>query len=184
MSRETDEKVVKEIIEYANGEITKSKKKHIKIIISILVSLVLLATAFFFVFVFEIPVPYSEDMLDAQIAVDTCLDIKINLPNYKTAKSVLVKVDDNSYDLYINVTQTLATKIIEDNDKSNNMITVGNRMVGDFQSESIHGYLPDGYDTENIKNIYYIDNLSKKNMTLDDSELIAYENKILVWTRQ
>ena len=64
------------------------------------------------------------------------------------------------------------------------MITVGNRMVGDFQSESIHGYLPDGYDTENIKNIYYIDNLSKKNMTLDDSELIAYENKILVWTRQ
>jgi len=53
MSKENDEKVVKEIIEYANKEIKKSKKKHLMILLSILISIAILSAALLFVFTFE-----------------------------------------------------------------------------------------------------------------------------------
>ena len=96
----------------------------------------------------------------------------------------LYKIDENSYDLYVNVTQTLATKIFKDNDKSNNLLRVGNNMVVDFQSEGLRGYIPNGDNYESIKHIYYIDNLSNKNMTLNDSELLNYKNKTLIWEKE
>ena len=50
MSKENDEKVVKEIIEYANNEIKKSKKKHLAILLSILLSIVILSAVLILVF--------------------------------------------------------------------------------------------------------------------------------------
>lgn len=183
MSNENNEKVVKEIIEYANQEITKSKKKNMIILLSILSSLVLLATAFFFVFVFEAPVPYSDGLIRVSVPEDKGIDIKVNLSNYKNAKAVLVKVDETTYDLHVNVTQTLSTKIFEDNDKTNNMLRVGNSIIVDFQSGFLRGNLPNGCDAENILNIYYVDNLSNKTMVKDDSELIKDQSEVLIWTR-
>ena len=46
MSNEQNEKVVNEIIEYANNEIKKNKKKHLVILLSILSGVALLATVF------------------------------------------------------------------------------------------------------------------------------------------
>ncbi len=184
MSKENDEKVVKEIIEYANNEIKKSKKKFTTILISVIAGIALIATAIFFVFAIEMPVPYSEGMIEAEIPVDEGLDIYINLLNYKNAKAILVNVDENSYDLYFCVNQTLATKILRDSDHANNLLRAGNGIVVDYQSESICGYLPNDPKAENIANVYYVDNLSKEFMTMDDADIIAYENKILVWTRQ
>ena len=70
MSKETDEKVVKEIIEYANNEIKKSKKKHLMILILVLTSIILLSTALFFMFTYERSISYSEDLFDVGISVD------------------------------------------------------------------------------------------------------------------
>ena len=184
MSKENDEKVVKEIIEYANNEIKKNKKKFATILISVIAGVALIATAAFFAFAFEMPVPYTEGMIVTEIPVDEGLDISINLPNYKNAKAILVNIDDNSYDLYICVNQTLATKIWRDNDHANNLLRVGNGIIVDYQSESLSGYLPDGSKAENIVNVYYVDNLSEDMMIMDAVELIEYENKVLVWTRQ
>lgn len=184
MSKENDEKVVKEIIEYANNEIKKSKKKFAAILISVITGVALIATAVFFTFAFERPVPYTEGMIEAEIPEDEGLDISINLPNYKNAKAILVNVDENSYDLYICVNQTLATKIWRDSDNANNLLRVGNGIVVDYQSESICGYLPEGSTAGNIANVYYVDNLSADMRIMDDAELIGYENKVLVWTRQ
>ena len=64
------------------------------------------------------------------------------------------------------------------------MLRVGNGMVVDFQSGLLQEYLPNGNPGESIMHIYYIDNLSDKTMTMDDSELINYKNKILIWTRE
>lgn len=183
MSKENNEKVVKGIIEYANNEINKNKKKNLIILISVLASLALLAAGFFLVFIFEASVPYSDGLINVSVPADKGLDIKINLSNYKNAKTVLVKIDDNTYDLYINVTQTLATKIFDDADKSNNMLRVGNNIVVDFQSNLLRQPLPTGCSSENIMHIYYIGELSNKTMTMDDAELIAYKNKVLVWER-
>ena len=175
MSKEKDKATVKEIIEYANNEITKSKRKHLTILLSVLASIVLLSTTFFFVFMYEMPVSYSEELIEVNIPVDTGLDIKVNLPNYKTARAFLAQADENTYDLYINVSQTLATKIFNDKDKSDNFLRVGNNIVVDYQSDLLMGSLPSGYNDESIMNIYYIDRFSAKNITTN--------NGILVWTR-
>ena len=175
MSKENNEEVVKEIIEYANGEIKKSKKKHLIILFTILASVALLSIAILFAFMYEIPVTYSEDLIEVNIPIDTGLDIKVNLPNYKIAKAALVKGDKNTYNLYINVSQTLVTKIFNDKDKSDNFVRIGNNIVVDYQSGLLMGSLPSGYNDECIMNIYYIDNFSAKNITMD--------NGVLVWTR-
>mgnify|MGYP000441117307 CR=1 FL=1 len=53
MSKDNDEKVVKEIIEYANNEIKKSKKKHLFILLSILTGMVILSSVLILVFTNE-----------------------------------------------------------------------------------------------------------------------------------
>ena len=45
MNREHNEKVVNEIIEYANKEIKKSKKKHLLILLSVLIGVILFSVA-------------------------------------------------------------------------------------------------------------------------------------------
>lgn len=45
MSNVSNEKVVNEIIEYANNEIKKSQKKHLLILLSVLISVIMLSVA-------------------------------------------------------------------------------------------------------------------------------------------
>ena len=181
MNKEEVENIIKETIQYANEEIKKSKKKTLKILLIILIVIFLLVMSIALIFKYEIPVKYNKDIVDISIPTDKGIDIKINLNNYKNTNAVLVKVDENNYDLYMNITQTLATKIFKDNDKSNNLLRVGNSMIVDFQSGKLQEYIPNGNNEEVIQHIYYIDNLSKKIKTMDDNELIKYENKVLIW---
>lgn len=183
MSKENDEKVVQDIIEYANHEIKKSKKKYLIITLSILGVIAIFLSAYLLVFEFEVPVAYVEDMIEVNVPVDKGLDVKINLSNYKNAKAVLVKTDEDSYDLYICITQTLFTKLFDDSDYSDNMLRVGNRLVVDFQSGLLRGHMPSGYSSEDIMHVYYIDNLTNEMMVKNDDELANYENKTLIWTR-
>ena len=52
MSKENNEKVVNEIIEYANNEIKKSQKKHLLILLSVLIGVIILSAALLMVFTF------------------------------------------------------------------------------------------------------------------------------------
>ena len=52
MSKENNEKVVNEIIEYANNEIKKSQKKHLLILLSVLIGVIMLSVALLVVFTF------------------------------------------------------------------------------------------------------------------------------------
>ena len=52
MSKENNEKIVDEIIEYANNEIKKSKKKHLIIFLSALTGILMLSAIFLLVFTF------------------------------------------------------------------------------------------------------------------------------------
>ena len=67
MSKENNEKVVKEIIEYANNEIAKNKKKNAIILITVLVSLALLVVGFFLVFDFETSAPTENIQLSGSL---------------------------------------------------------------------------------------------------------------------
>ena len=184
MNKDEAEKVIKDTIEYANQEIKKSKIRYLKNFLIIFLIFVILIAIYLLVFKYEIPVKYSNEIVEVNIPEDKGVDIKINLKNYKNANALLVKTDENTYDLYINVTQTLATKIFNDNDKSNNLLRVGNNMIVDFQSASLRGFIPNGNNYESIKHVYYIDNLSNKVMSMNDNELINYSNKILIWERE
>lgn len=52
MGNENNEKIVAEIIEYANDEIKKSKRKYLKILLSVLTSVIFLSGAFLAIFAF------------------------------------------------------------------------------------------------------------------------------------
>ena len=53
MNKEDKEKIVNEIIEYANKEIKKSKKRHLAVLLSVLVTFVILCAALLFAFTFK-----------------------------------------------------------------------------------------------------------------------------------
>lgn len=184
MDENEAEKIIKNTIEYANDEIKKNKIKYFKIFLIIFSILIILLLTFLLIFEYEFPVEYNQNLVDISIPDDQGIDVKINLSNYKNTNAILVKIDENNYDLYICVTQTLSTKIFNNNDKSNHLLRVGNSMIVDFKSGKLRQYIPDGNTSDTIKHIYYIDNLSSKISTMNDNKLINYTNKILVWDRK
>ena len=176
MNKENVNEVLKSTIIYANNQIKKKKKKYIIIFISIIV----LCLLYILMFKVEIPIKYNKDIIDVKIVEDGGINIYINLDNYKETRGILVKNKDNSYDLYINVTETLYTRFFKDNDKSNNLLRIGNGMIIDFQSGKLEEYIPNESKTDVIKNIYYIDNLSNKVKTMTNTKLLNYKNKKLI----
>ena len=52
MHKENNEKIVNDIIQYANDEIKKSKKKHLLILLSVLAGVVILSVALLVIFTF------------------------------------------------------------------------------------------------------------------------------------
>ena len=177
------EKIVEDTIKYATKEVKRIKNNYLLKTLSTIIVLIFFVSLYFCIFKYEKPIKYNEKMLEIEIPEDGGIDIKINLENYSVAKAVLVKVDEEYYDLYLNVRTTFSKKIFKNNDFSNNVLRVGNGMIVDFQSGKLMGNIPNGQDSSVIKNIYYINNLSNKIATLDDESLINYEDKVLIWER-
>ena len=183
MNKNEAEKVIKDTIVYANEEIERNKKKSLKIIFFVFGIFIFLVIAYFVIFKYEIPVKYSEKLINVKIPNDGGIDIYVNSNNYKRLNAVLVKTDENAYDLYINVASTVFTKIVSDNDESDNMFRVGNGIIVDFNSGELMGYIPNGNKSEVIKSIYYVNNLKNKFSSMDENKLMNYKDKILVWSR-
>ena len=178
MNKNDVEKVIKDTIEYANLEIERNKKKYLKIMVVVFGIFLFLLITYFVIFKYEVSVNYSDKLISVKIPIDGGIDIYVNSENYRRANAMLVKTNDSEYDLYINVTSTLFTSLVSDNDKSDNLLRVGNGIIIDFQSGELMGYIPNGNKSDSIKHIYYVDNLSN-----DDNKLINSKNKVLVWSR-
>lgn len=183
MNKNEADKVIKETIEYANKEIKKSKKKYLGWMFSVVLIALIVIIAGAVVYNYEFPVKYNNNLVAVNIPEDNGIDININLDNYKGIKAVLVNTDGNNYDLYINATQTLYTKLFKDKDATDHLLRVGNGMIVDFQSGQLRGYIPNGNDSESIKHIYYIEKSSNEILAMDDSQLMNYSNKVLIWER-
>ena len=180
MNKNEAESVIKETIEYANREIEKSKKKSRRNVIVTIFSMLVVITVGLMFFKLEMPVKYEDSIVTVDVPEDKGLDISVNLNNYSSAKGVLVKTSDSTYDLYLGFAQTLYTKTVESED---NLIRVGNGIIVDYNSDKLLGFMPGDSTAENIMNVYYIDNMSDSVMSMDNNELINYDNKTLVWTR-
>ena len=183
MNKNEAEKIIKDTIEYANGEIERSKKKCLRVSLIIFSVFIFLIFLYFWIFKYEVPLKYNDKLINVKIPEDGGIDVSVNLDNYKRVKAVLVKTNNNEYDLYINVTSTIFNNLFSDNDKSDNFLRVGNGIIVDFQSGELNGYIPNGNKSDVIKNIYYIKNLSNKVATMNDKELISYKDKVLIWSR-
>ncbi len=181
MEKHEAEKIIKDTIEYANKEIEKSKRKTTKILCWIIAVIFVLILSYILVFVYETPVKYSQGIVEVKIPEDEGIDISVKLKNYKRAKAVLVQTGEGTYDLYISITQTLATKLFKDSDENNNLLRVGNGMIVDYQSERLQGHIPNGNDYKVIKHVYYMDDLSSKIAAMDDKKLVEYKDKTLIW---
>lgn len=180
MNKNEAESVIKETIEYANREIEKSKKKSRRNVIVTILSMLVIITVGLMFFKLEMPVKYEDSIVTVDVPEDKGLDISVNLNNYSSAKGVLVKTSDSTYDLYLGFAQTLYTKTVKSEDK---LIRVGNGIIVDYNSDKLLGFMPGDSTAENIMNVYYIDNMTDIVMSMDNNELINYDNKTLVWTR-
>ncbi|MGN0606357.1 MAG: hypothetical protein ACI4JM_07530 [Oscillospiraceae bacterium] len=180
MNKNKAESVIRETIEYANKEIEKHKKKTFKGIMIAICCLSVLVVAYLVVFRLETPVRYNESIITVNVPEDKGLDININLNNYKSAKGILVKTSDNTFDLYLGLTQTLYTRATNSDTR---LIRANNDIIVDYNSDKLIGFMPEESSAENIMNIYYVDNFTDEVMYMDDSELINYEKKTLIWTR-
>lgn len=178
MNKNDAEKVIKDTIEYANLEIERNKKKYLKTMFVVFGIFLFLLITYFVIFKYEVSVKYSDKLISVNIPIDGGIDIYVNSENYRRTNAILVKTNDNEYDLYINVTTTLFTNFVLDNDKSDNLLRVGNGIIVDFHSGELIGYIPNGNKSETIKHIYYVDKLSN-----DDNKLINFKDKVLVWSR-
>ncbi len=183
MEKNESEKIIKETIEFANQEIKKVKRKSNYVIGGVIVGVLVLLAAYLLLFVCESPVKYREDIVQVVIPEDEGIDIRVKLPNYTRANAVLVKTGEGSYDLYIGIMQTAATKMFKDTDPANDLLRVGNGIVFDFQGEQHLGNLPNGIDENAVEHIYYLDDLSDKVRAMPDEDLMAMENKTLVWEK-
>lgn len=183
MEKHESEQIIKETIEFANQEIKKVKRKSAYIIGGVIVGVLVLLAAYLLLFVCESPVKYSEGVVTVAIPEDKGIDIRVELPNYTRANAVLVKTGEDTYDLYMGIMQTAATKIFKDTDPTDDLLRVGNGIVFDFQGEQHLGNLPNGVNEDAIRHIYYLDDLSDKVRAMPDEDLIAMENKTLVWEK-
>ena len=113
MNKSEAEYVIKDTIEYASKEIEKSKKKARNGIIITICSFLFIIVAAYLFGGMEMPVKYTENIVSVTIPEDKGLDISVNLKNYKSAKCVLVNQSNDTYDLYIGITQTFYTKMVK-----------------------------------------------------------------------
>ncbi len=183
MEKHESEQVIREVIEYANKEIQKSRRKSRYLMGSILLGVLVLLSYRILVYG-EIPVAYREGIVTVEIPADKGLDIYVNLDNYKNVNAVLMKTGENTYDLCIGIMQTCATKVWKDPDPAGNLLRVGNGLIYDFQSERLLGFLPEGNQEDAIRRIYYLDNLAEEAVLMTDQEFLAYEGKTLIWERE
>ena len=159
----------------------KLKRKNLKIIIITILIIILVAfLGWRLLYVNETTVKYTDNLVNVEIPEDEGIDIYINAKNYKNGYAILVKTGENTYDVYVNITQNIFTKLFKDNDKSNNLIRIGNNMCIDFQSQSVRFYIPG--EAGKIENVYYVNDDYKDIVFLLDEDLTKLEDKTLVWT--
>ena len=175
------EEVLKETINYSNQKIKKVKIGILKKIIIIIVLIVIMLVLYYFVFEKETIVKYSNNLISVKNPIDGGIDLLVLLDNYSNGNAMLVNNLENNYDVYINITQTISTKMFKDNDKSNNLIRIENNLCVDFQTEKIKFHIPGEYNTVKINKIYYIEDDITKLVFMDASELKNYSNKVLIF---
>ena len=110
------------------------KKNFKKVVISVMVCLAVILGGGYILFVPEFNVPYSEDLLTANIPVDEGIDVYINLPNYTNVYSTGVYNTDGEIDVYLTVTRNLWSMIVPDFAHDNNFWRTNGYIGTSFQA--------------------------------------------------
>ncbi len=183
MDKNESEQIIREVIEYTNREIQKSKRRSRRLVGCVILGVLALLLFYQLVFHYEFPVPYQDGMIKVVIPVDEGLDIHVELKNYKTAYALPVQTSDSTCDLYIGVSHTPATMLIKDFDNADNFLRAGNGILLDHQSGHFRGVIPGENKEDSINRIFYLDDFSVEVTTMTNQELMDYEGKTLIWER-
>ncbi len=160
----------------------KLKKKNLtKVAIIVSVVLAIVLGSVYLLLVPEYTVPYSDEILEAKIAVDNALQIDINLDDYKTVESWDVYTADNELDLYFCIVQDIPSKIFKDKDKSNNIWVINDGICVSYKDGTVTNYYN---ETDVINNIYYVEIDPDEVLYMTDG--ISFENykTNLVWSAE
>ncbi len=183
MDKNESEQIIREVIEYTNREIQKSKRRSRRVVGCVILGVLALLLCYQMVFHYEFSVPYRDGMIKVVIPEDEGIDIHVELKNYKAANALLIQTGDSTYDLYIGVSHTPATMLIKDFDIHNNFLRAGNGILLDHQSGLFQGAIPGENKEDSIRRIYYLDDYFTEVATMTNQELMEYEGKTLIWER-
>lgn len=156
-----------------------NKKNFVKIAVSVVLCLAVIFGGYYIMFVPEYVVPYSENLLDAKIPVDGGIDVWVNLKNYTEVETWEKKDENGGTNIYLTVMQNNWTKLVADNDKSDNFWRAGNNITVCYQSGIVD---PLGGENPEIKNIYYLEMDPKEALYMIDG--ISFDNyeTQLIWS--
>ena len=178
MNKESIEQTLKNTIKYSEQEIKRSKKTYFKIGIAILLTFFVLFISYQFALKYEMPVKYQEGLTNVVIPVDKGIDIYTSLFNYKEFNHILVKTEEESYDLYVSISTTLMTKMFKDYRPEKHFLRVSGTYITDIKTSKnkLHGI-----KEEYIKRIYYVNKVLKEEKI--SPETLQNMPKTLIWER-
>ncbi len=134
----------------------KMKKRNLKkIIISVVFVVAVLLSASAAILIPEFTVEFTDGLLTPKIPEDGGIDVYVNLENYDRVESWSVEREDGGLDIYLTVIQTPLTKILKDEDKSDNFWRASSWVCASYQ----HGGRTTEFFSEKamIRNIYYVE---------------------------
>ena len=169
----------KEAVEKFAKKLKKKNFTKIAVVVSVVLAIVLGSA--YLLFVPEYTVPYSDDILEAKIAVDNVLQVDINLDNYKTIESWDVYTSENEMDLYFCIVQDIPSKLFKDKDKSDNIWVINNGRCVSYKDDKMTNVYN---ETDTINNIYYVEIDPDEVHYMTDGISFANHKTTLVWSAE
>ncbi len=163
-------------------DFSKKMKKHnfVRVVVAVVIVIAMLSALAAAILIPEFTVEYNDGLLTAKIPEDGGIDVYVNLENYDRVESWSVENADGGLDIYLTVIQTPLTKILKDNDKSDNFWRASSWVCASYQ----HGGSTTEFFSEKamIRNIYYVEIDPDDVLYMTDG--ISFENyeTHLIWT--
>lgn len=164
---------------FKNFSKSMKKKTVYKAMTITLASLLVIGGGYQGIYAHESIMKYEKGLISVGRQTKNEFNLNINADNYKRADSIIEKNKNGKYDVYVNVSSTLATKMTKDKDKSNNFINIMNSgVMVDYQNAQMIEETVDADVTYNIEGEISKDNqIEDKKEKRNNGEIVKAEEK-------
>ncbi len=164
---------------FKNFSKSMKKKTVYKAMTIAIAALLMIGGGYQGIYAHENIMKYEKGLISIGKQTKNEFNLNINADNYKRADSIIEKNKNGNYDVYVNVSSTLATKMTKDKDKSNNFINIMNSgIMVDYQNAQMIEETVDADVTYNVEGETSKDNqIEYKKEKRNNGEIVKTEEK-------